>query len=234
LKNRDTISGILPSGKTLKSCNISLFGGRELGVEVKSYYMQCPPLSLSLVDNPFYQILSKEENFIPPPDGDVAVYIQRWHRQTWSLGPTMEVILKGNMSLREISKRLSRLTGIPIDGLRVLVLQPYSEVKLSDLNLPTPIGTRSWMNPTSDDRALKYMPWFLRDWDLILLQDQFEPLKNLSAYEQQTLREAKASLSSYDYGWTNHSTVYTYADTASTGTATDKKSQRIEQGVKKT
>ncbi len=192
----------------MRENQINLFNGRELAVE----------------------ILDHKEQHSNLPYGDAIVYIQRWNRSTWTLSSPIEVILHGDMTVQEISKRLAALTGINFEGFRVLLLQPFNEVKLCDLHLAQPNGHRPWSNTTNEIRKISQMQWYLRDWDTLLVQDINEPLKKLSRTEIRSVTEAKAYQSSY---------AYDYYDYPSTGSATvsttssyeTKKPVRVEKGI---
>jgi len=212
-KTRYTVGALLPDGMTLKENNVSVYAGRELAVE----------------------ILDREELFAPLRPGEVAVFVQRWHRSTWSLGQAFEVILSGDMPVQEISRRLAYATNVSPESLRVLLLQPYNEVKLSDLNNLSPNNPRSWIDPTRETRELSKMQWYMRDWDTILVQDASEPLKELSEGELATVAEAKANASSYglDYHgniW-NNSAEYKYPIVNTGVVSVDRKAPRAEQGI---
>jgi hypothetical protein len=213
LKTRNTVSTILSHELTLRQNQVSLFSGRELAVE----------------------ILDHEELYTSLPFGDVIIYLQKWNRQDWTVTPPIEVILRGDMTIYEITQYLAHLTSIPLDNLRLLLLQPYNEVKFCDLHLPQPVMQKSWLNLTSamnKTRRLSEMQWYLRDWDTLLVQDCQEPLKKLSKNEIRTVKEAKAYQSNYGYDYyydTTTPTSGTSITVGSTSTATNTK--RVEKGM---
>jgi hypothetical protein len=179
LKSKNTISTIFSHNLSLRENQIHLFSGREVGLE----------------------ILDHEEIHTALPNGDVVVYVQKWNRKTWTLEKPLEVILRGSMLVSEISQRLAILTNTPPEGFRVLLLQPYNEVKLCDLYLKQPSGPRPWINTMVETKKLSEMHWYLRDWDTLLVQDSNEPLKKLSKVEIQTVKEARAYQSNYGYDY---------------------------------
>ena len=136
------------------------------------------------------------------------------------------------MPVREICRRLAHATNIPLQSLKVLLLQPYNEVRLSDLQLSAPSGPRMWISPINEDRVLNKMQWHMRDWDLIMVQDASEPLKQLSKAEQQTVEEARANASNYGYDYysytSNTTTAYPTVNHHPTGSGGKK--TRVEQG----
>jgi hypothetical protein len=216
LKSKNTVTTILSHDLTLRQNQMNLFSGRELAVE----------------------ILDHEEIHNSLPFGDVIIYLQRWNRQQWTLSSPIEVILPGNMTIYEISRYLAYLTNIPQDNLRLLLLQPYSEIKLCDLHLSQPLMQKSWLNLTSEmnkTRILSEMQWYLRDWDTLLVQDCQEPLKKLSQNEIRTVKEAKAYQSNYgyDYYYDATPTVHvggTSVVTGSTATSANTQTKRVEKG----
>lgn len=186
------------------------------------------------------EILDHEEHFSSLPYGDVIVYVQKWDRKTWTIEKPIEVILRGNMTIQEISQKLAYLTNITLEGMRVILLQPYNEVKLCDLYLNQPTGPRPWISTSKETRKLSQMQWYLRDWDTLLVQDITEPLKRLSKVEIQTVKDAKAYQSNYGYDYyydgpyvttpssTNNSTTTTTATSTTNGPT--KRPVRVEKG----
>jgi hypothetical protein len=214
LKSKNTITTILPHHLTLRETQIHLFSGREISVE----------------------ILDHEEMHAALPGGDVTVYVQKWDRKTWTLEKPLEVILRGSMLVSEISRRLAILTNTSPEGFRVLLLQPYSEVKLCDLYLNQPCSPRPWLNTLQERKKLSEMHWYLRDWDTLLVQDTQEPLKKLSKVEIQTVKEAKAYQSNYGYDSyydgvsVTPATATVYPSTATAAEPT-KRPVRVERGL---
>ncbi|CAE7380168.1 unnamed protein product, partial [Symbiodinium microadriaticum] len=210
-KARNAVTAIICDGLTLRENQVAVYSGRELAVE----------------------ILDKEEHYTTLKNGDLALLVQKWERSTWTLSRPFEVILRGNMPIKEICKRLAYATGIPLKSLKVLLLQPYNEIRLSDLHLASPVGPRMWISPINEERVLSKMQWHMRDWDLIMVQDESEPLKQLSKAEQQTVDEAKANASNYAYDYysytSNTTTVYPSVSYP-TGNGGGKKT-RVEQGI---
>lgn len=192
LKSRNTISTIFSSSLTLRQNQVNLFSGREISVE----------------------ILNHEEFYTTLTYGDVIVYVQKWERSTWTLSKPIEVILHSNMTVSDISKRLASIYNIPSHSLRVLLVQPYHEIKLCDLYLTQPSGHRPWINTTNENRSLSQMQWYLRDWDTLIIQNIDENFKKLSKVEIQSVKDAKAYQTNYGYDY--------YYDTSyvSTGTST--------------
>ena len=135
-------------------------------------------------------MLKKPENIPKPCPGDVVVYIQKFNRSTWSLSPIREVYLRGNMKVRDIAAQLAYLWRIPLSSLRTLIVQAYNEVKVSDLHLLYPKGTRMWADPTEEERTLNRVQWYLREGDMILLSDNSEDLKTLDEEEKKSIQEA--------------------------------------------
>jgi hypothetical protein len=181
------------------------------------------------------QILDKEEWYTPLKNGDLALLVQKWDRPTWTLEQAFEVILRGDMPVKEICRRLACTVDIPVKSLKVLLLQPYNEIRLSDLYLNAPAGPRMWISPLNEERVLSKMQWHMRDWDLIMLQDESAPLKKLSKAELQTVQEAKANSSNYGYDYysysnTTYPSVNYSKNTGGTNTSDGAKKSRTEQG----
>lgn len=164
----------------------------------------------------------------------MALLVQKWDRPTWTLEQPFEVILRGNMPVKEICRRLAYTTNIPLKSLKVLLLQPYNEIRLSDLYLNAPAGPRMWISPINEERVLSKMQWHMRDWDLIMLQDESAPLKTLSKAELQTVQEAKANSSNYGYDYYSYSNAthptVNYSGNSVSNSDGSKRS-RTEQGV---
>lgn len=212
LKSKNTITTILSHHLTLRENHIHLFSGREISVE----------------------ILDHEELYTALSNGDVVVYAQKWDRKTWTLEKPIEVILRGSMSVPDISRRLAILTNTSPDGFRVLHMQPYNEVKLCDLYLNQPSGPRSWMNTFLEKKKLSNTHWYLRDWDTLLIQDINEPLKKLSKVEIQTVVDAKAYQSNYGYDYYYDAMPTTASAVGNTASSTSveatKRPVRVERG----
>lgn len=143
------------------------------------------------------------------------------------------------MSVSEISKRLSSIYNIPPNSLRVLLIQPYHEIKICDLHLTQPSGHRPWLSTSNENRPLSQMQWYLRDWDTLLIQNVDEKFKKLSKVEIQSVKDARAYQTSYGYDYyydTSYVSTGTNTNTSSntnnsTGISDVKKSSgRVEKG----
>lgn len=156
-----------------------------------------------------FQVLEHEEILPQAECGSVMVLVQRWNRSTWSLGDRFEVLLRGSMTIRNIARSLSFLTGIPLDSMRAMVLPREAEFALSDIVLRAPPQNygRAWFDPTRERRMLSAMSHELRvtDGDVLLLQDTSEPLMELSAADRKSIEIVRvANQTSY---WSAPSSV---------------------------
>lgn len=138
-----------------------------------------------------FQVLEHEEF---PPDaerGSVMVLVQRWNRSTWSLGDRFEVLLRSSMTIRNIARSLSFLTGIALHSMLAMVLPRDAEFPLSDIALRSPPQNygRSWFDPSKERRLLSAMSHELRvtDGDVLLLQDTSERLLELSPADRKSI-----------------------------------------------
>lgn len=138
------------------------------------------------------------------------------------------------MAVSEISRRLSFLFNIPVNSLRVLLVQPYHEIKICDLHLSQPSGHRPWIDTSNENRPLSQMQWYLRDWDTLLIQNIDEKLKKLSKYEIQSVKDAKAYQTNYGYDYyydTSYVSTGTGNSAATVGPHDIKKpTPRVEKG----
>lgn len=138
--------------------------------------------------------------------GDALISVQRWHRSTWSLGERFEVMLRGSMSVRDVARALSALTGVPTGSMLAMVVPRDTEVLLSDLVQKSPARNygRGWFDPTQERKLLRFMTHELRvgDSDLLLLQDHSEPLKELSPADLRSIEiVAAAAAVPYTDAW---------------------------------
>lgn len=137
---------------------------------------------------------------VPPicRSGDAVVYALRFNRSTWTLGEAQEVFLRGIMPVKNIALRLCTLFGITnYNSARVLLLSPYSEVRLCDLPNKVPLQHKPWTNPMTEERALSNTMHFTEG-DFIIIQDESEPLRELTNAEKKSLTEARALMASND------------------------------------
>jgi hypothetical protein len=138
-----------------------------------------------------FQILESEEVLPEVEANSAVVLVQRWNRREWKLGERFEVLLRGGMSVRNIARGLSALTGIPLEHLRAMVVGRDTEFLLSDLHLSAPPRNygRAWFDPSKETRLLRTMSHEMRltDGDVLLLQDASEPLRELSAADRRSI-----------------------------------------------
>jgi hypothetical protein len=144
-----------------------------------------------------FEILPKEEDLPELDHGGVVLLVQRWYRSSWTLGDRFEVLLPGSTSVRNISRGLGQLTGIPLDSMRAMVLPRDSEYLVSELHQPSPAHSygRQWFDPTKETRMLRIMSHDLRvgDGDVLLLQDCAEPLRPLSPEDRKSIEIVQAA-----------------------------------------
>lgn len=161
--------------------------------------------SVFLYDNKIilFQILDEPEELPTYESGDTAVFVQKWIRSTWSLGEKYEVLLRGSMSVADIAQGLSIIMDVSINSIRTMVVPRDTEFPLYELNQkspPTNYG-RSWFDPTKEKRLLRVVSHDLRvrDGDLLLIQDESEPLKELSKADLKSIEIGKAMIQSSDF-----------------------------------
>ena len=175
---------MLRDGKTLQEQQIYLCDSKMIGI----------------------QILPEEEQLPENDHGDVIVLLQRWHRSTWSLGERYEVLLPGSYAVREVARGLAAFYSIPTEHLRVLVVPKENTFYLSELAHKAPSRNygRAWFDPTHEMKLMRYMSHDLRvqDGDLIIVQDESEPLMTLSPADLKSIEivEAANQISSSSYG----------------------------------
>jgi len=162
--------------------------------------------NIFLCDNKtiLFQILDEAEDLPSYESGDTVVFVQRWIRSTWSLGDKLEVLLRGSMSVSDIAQGLSILMDVSIDSMRTMVVPRDAELPLYELNQkspPTNFG-RSWFDPTQEKRLLRVVSHDLRvrDGDLLLIQDENEPLMELSKADLKSIDIVK-SVAQYSDFW---------------------------------
>jgi hypothetical protein len=130
------------------------------------------------------QILDHSEVLPENDHGDVIVMVQKWQRSSWTLGERLEVLLPGSWTVRDVGRGLAKLANIPAANLRVLVVPRDTVFYLFELNQRSPSRNygRSWFDPTTERKLMRYMSHDMRvsEGDLIILQDIEEPLMELS------------------------------------------------------
>ena len=150
-----------------------------------------------------FQVLEEEEVLAEPELGSAVVMVQRFNRSEWKLEDRFEVLLRGDMSVRNIARGLSALTGIPLQTMQAMVVVKDSEFFLSDLHLKSPPRSygRSWFDPTKETRLLRVMSHEMRltDGDVLLLQDTAEPLRELSPADRRSVEIVRVASEGTSY-----------------------------------
>lgn len=143
------------------------------------------------------QILDEEEDLPNDDVGSVCVTVQRWLRQTWTLGERFEIYLPGSMSIRDIARTLGSMTDIPVDNMKAMVVPRDTEFLLCDLPQKSPPRNygRSWFEPGNEKGMLRYMSHSMRlqDGDLLLVQDSSEPLRELTQGDLKSMAIVEAA-----------------------------------------
>ena len=137
------------------------------------------------------QILDHEESVEPLEPSDALVFVQRWHRASWTMSPPTEVLLKGSMPVNEIATALATQFGIACGSMKVLVAHPYTVIKVCDLNLLSPCTISDWTDPMSETKTLSEVKWHLTYGDCIIIQDEAEPLRALTSEEEQSVKDSQ-------------------------------------------
>lgn len=145
------------------------------------------------------QILDHEEDIDPIESGDALVFVRRWLRSSWKLTPPTEILLKGDKCVNEIATALAMQYSIPPSTMKVLVLHPYTDINLYDLDLQAPNLTCEWIDPISETKTLKEVKWHLTYGDCIIIQNTEEPLRVLTKEQEQLVAESRAPLATSDY-----------------------------------
>lgn len=152
-----------------------------------------------LVDNKSlaYELLDADEDLPEDDHGDVIVLAQRWERSSWTLAERCEVLLPGHLPVRDIARGLSVLFHVPLEHLRVLVVPKETEFYLHELSSsgPSRLYGRSWFDPTTEGKLLRFMSHEMRvqDGDLLILQDASEELKALSPADRKSIQIVEAA-----------------------------------------
>ena len=142
------------------------------------------------------QILDHEESIGSPMEsGDSVIFFQRWYRSSWTMSEKLEVLLRGSMTVRDVARSLAILTDVPVESMLVMVMPRDVEIHLSDLNQKSTINNygRSWFDPSCETKLLKYMSHEFRvqDSHLLLIQDRFEPLMQLTPADLKSIEIVK-------------------------------------------
>jgi hypothetical protein len=128
--------------------------------------------------------------------GDLIVYVQRWYRESWTLGPRLEVYLHGSMSIQHIATHLAGICGIRVDTLNAYLVDKLgADVPLYRLaeHMPSDnfYSSRPWFSPQHEQGALKNNKALrITEGDLLILQDTAEPLRELSSDELSSISAA--------------------------------------------
>ena len=117
----------------------------------------------------------------------VVLQVQIWNRRTFSLGTRHEILLHQNMTIKNITKKLSILFKIPLSYLRILFVPSTTEINLFELPLkcPTKYSTRAWFDGLLENQKLSDLcEMKVCDGDLLLLQNINDPLRELTEREK--------------------------------------------------
>lgn len=138
-----------------------------------------------------FQILDDEEELPEDEPGSVVILAQRWYRSTWSLGPRIEVYLRGSLEVQAVASGIAKLFDINFKSMLTLVVPKDTEFLQSELQSKSPARNygRTWFDPTMETKPLKFMSHDMRmqEGDLLLVQDYSEPLKELSVADLKSI-----------------------------------------------
>jgi hypothetical protein len=132
----------------------------------------------------------------------VLLQIQVWNRRTFTVGKRIEVLIRQDEALKSVAKKLASYFNIPLPYLRILFVPSTSEINLCDLplNCPTKYSTRAWFDGSLETRKLSDLcEMKLYDGDLLLLQNNHEPLRELTEAERKSVEKKNQIPSYYDY-----------------------------------
>jgi hypothetical protein len=132
----------------------------------------------------------------------VLLQIQVWNRRTFTVGKRIEVLIRQDEALKSVAKKLAYYFNIPLSYLRILFVPSTSEINLCDLPLhcPTKYSTRAWFDGSLETRKLSDLcEMKLYDGDILLLQNNHEPLRELTERERKSVEKKNQIPSYYDY-----------------------------------
>jgi hypothetical protein len=137
-------------------------------------------------------------------EADVLMLVQRWHRNTWTTSPVIEVSISCDMLVTSLFDALALMSGISVVNLQVLALFSFTEVPLCALDDEFFLSTKSsrWLQkPEEGSRQQTVFEWYAHitqgyskadaaDGTLLLLKDSCEPLRELNTYEKSSQKRA--------------------------------------------
>jgi hypothetical protein len=148
----------------------------------------------------YVQILDRDSR--PPnlEESNVLMLAQRWHRSSWTVGPLVEVSVPENMLIAQLFEALSRVSGIPLENLKVLALFQFSEVNLCGLEDEGHLNSKSlkWFQKPTDEASARQtvFDWYSSivhrnssmkidsaDGTILIIQDASESLRELTSTE---------------------------------------------------
>lgn len=145
----------------------------------------------------YVQLLPSYRPLPGQSETDVLLLVQRFRRNTWSMGPMAELAVSTTMSIQGLFDTLSVVSGIAAENLKVLVLFSYSEVSLCGLDDDPYLLAKNmrWFRKPTEHQDQTVFEWYAHlshghlksefaDGTLLLIQDTSEPLRPLTADEK--------------------------------------------------
>jgi hypothetical protein len=132
-----------------------------------------------------FQLREVPESLPPRKAGDVVVYVQRWYRSTWTMGPRREVYLRGSMKISDIGRHLAAMFDINVNSLKAYQLDRHAkDLAMFKLAEKLPGGyysSKVWFDPQIYKASLKDSKGIqVMEGDLLILQDDSEVLQELT------------------------------------------------------
>ena len=137
-------------------------------------------------------------------EGDLHLYVQRWHPESYECEDRVEVAVPEKASLVELEAAFAERFGIRQEDIEVLHCNMYHG--LDALEVPG----EKWESLAQKKPATSYgtassctvggSPWFCKDGELFLIKDKTVPEKALSAEDKKALASSKIYSGRKSYG----------------------------------
>ena len=170
-------------------------------------------------------------------ESNVLMLVQRWNRKSWCVGPAVEISVPANMSASALLDKLSSISAIAPQNLKVLVLFAFTEIFLCGLDDDVYLSSKNvrWLQ-RSAATDMSVFDWYTRitngstkadlaDGTLLIIQDCSEDLRELSADEKSSQQNAIQGETFYNADM--FSTTY-----SSNGSSILRPVARTERGIK--
>lgn len=126
------------------------------------------------------QVLVEEEDIASPRD-EVLLYVQRWLRGTWQLGPRIELVVKLASPLNDAAQQLAAITDInDVHNLKFMYLCSTAQVYLYDLTKEEISYDNRWTAVDETSSIVNAISYGMIDGNMLLVQDTTEELRVFS------------------------------------------------------